>query len=252
MIWNLSSIVPEVSLPSSEIPKLEQCSWEGWWWNGEWCPWEDHLVPFAFLSEFFWILLKFCISFRIHFSFEDIWEWGWLVRVRTEWSSFVNVFISAAQHGGLGSEPWGLSNPWYSLPRILPLLLNLICPIKLRVLWEIQEGSLRGRQICSLADDVMLSEFCAQFSVSSTIYLLVNTSVHEGDCVPQSLEACISPVFWWRLNLVSLYCCLAVIFPRAVRRGLTPLMCARLSLKACRPLYTSLLHPNEYRGIQSP
>lgn len=115
-------------------------------------------------------IMLFCLSFRINFSFEDICEWGWLVGVRTQHSIFVMVVILTTEGGGLGSGPWGLSNLWHSLPGRLPLLLNLTCPIETKVLREIQEGPLRGREICSPADKVMLSKFWAEFSVSSTIY----------------------------------------------------------------------------------
>lgn len=56
---------------------------------------------------------------------------------------------------------------------------NLTCPTETKVLWEIHERPLKGREICSPTDKVALGEFWAQFSISSTIYSLVKTSVHE-------------------------------------------------------------------------
>lgn len=164
-------------------------------------------------------IMLFFLSFRIHSSFEDIQEWGWLAGVRTQQGIFVIVVILTTEGGGLGSGPWELYSPWHSLPRKLPLLLNLTCPIETKVLWEIQEGPLTGRKICSLADKVVLREFWAQFFVLSTIYFLVITSVHEGDCIHQSFGACISPVFWWRLYLVGQYFCVPAVFWRAVMMG---------------------------------
>lgn len=93
-------------------------------------------------------------------------------------------------------DPKGFQIHGIHCPGKLLLLLNLTCPVETNVLSETQEEPLRGREICRPADKVVLREFWAQFSLSSTIYFLAKSSVHGEDCVPQTSEACISPVFW--------------------------------------------------------
>lgn len=168
------------------------------------------------VSTCFPSITRLCWSFRIHYSFEDIWELGWPVGVKTQQRIFVIVVLLTMEGGVLRSGPWGLSSLWHSLLRKLSLLLNLTCPIETRVLWEIQEALLRGGEICSPANKIVLRELWAQFSISSSIYSLVKTSVHEGDCIPQSLEAYISPVLWWRIYLLGRYFCLSGVFSGSV------------------------------------
>lgn len=104
------------------------------------------------VSTCFPSITRLCWSFRIHYSFEDIWELGWPVGVKTQQGIFVIVVLLTMEDGVLRSGPWGLSSLWHSLLRKLSLLLNLACPIETRVLWEIQEALLRGGEICSPAN----------------------------------------------------------------------------------------------------
>lgn len=59
----------------------------------------------SFGSTCFPSIMLFCLNLRIHFSFEVIWEWGWLLGVRTQQGSFVIVVILTMEGGGLCSGP---------------------------------------------------------------------------------------------------------------------------------------------------
>lgn len=65
--------------------------------------------------------------------------------MRTQQGIFMIVFILTMEDGELGSGPCRLSNQSLSLPRKLPLLFILTCPIEAKM-WKIQKGPLRGKK----------------------------------------------------------------------------------------------------------
>lgn len=92
--------------------------------------------------------------------------------MRSQLRIFVIVFILTMEDGGLESRLCRLSNPFLSLPRKLPLLFILTCPIEAELLWKIQEGPLREKEVYIAADKVVLRELWAGFFLCPTLFSL--------------------------------------------------------------------------------
>lgn len=122
------------------------------------------------LQSYFPSIILFCLGldFILHLIREnEVVFLGW---------ELYRVFLwLSMEDGGLGSGPYRLLNPSLSLPRKLLLLFILTCPIEANVLWKIQEGPLRGKEIYSPADKVVLREFWAWFFCVQHYFLFGKT-----------------------------------------------------------------------------